>query len=133
MKNVQNFVTNLATIDYVEQSECYGHYPFQMFAETSDSKFELNALALGGDVRSCYLRFKMYFEQKAKRIYMSLDFPKGGDIKNDFVCIFCYEDGKLELLAIPYDVETGEKYNQIKESTQLDLIAKEFSKIVFKS
>jgi len=122
MKNIQNFISQLITIEFISDSQCYGHYPFQMFVETSDGGFELNALALGGDVVSCYRRVASYVKQNAKRIYMSLDFPAGGDIENDFVCIFSYEGGEFELFAMPYDPEDGTMYDLILDSSYLTTI-----------
>ena len=130
MKNVQNFVTDLVKIDYVEQSDCFGHYPFQMFVEKKEGGFELNALALGGNVNSNYLRFREYLKAKAKRIYLSLDFPAGGDIENDFVAIFSYENGKYNLFAIPYETQEGKTFLEITKSEQLDKIFNQFLKAV---
>jgi hypothetical protein len=84
MKNVEEFVATMVKIDIIEDSNSYGHYPFQLYVELEDGKSEMNALALGGDVASCYKRFAKYKKENAKRIYLSLDFPKGGDIENDF-------------------------------------------------
>lgn len=130
MKNVQDFVKQLVKVDYVEQSDCYGHYPFSMFVETKDSKFEINALALGGDVAACYRRFKKYLQENAKRVYLALDFPSGGDIKNDFVCVFSFENEEFDVFAIPYKTEDGEILPQIKESEQLNKILADFKHIV---
>ncbi len=99
MKNVQEFVEKLVDISIVEESNCYGHYPFQMFVETADDKFELNALAMGGSVQLCYKRAEKYYREKAKRIFLSIDFPKGGDIKKDFVCVFSIVDGVFDAFA----------------------------------
>ena len=122
MKTVEEFVKSMVKIEFIEDSECYGHYPFQLFAETKDGKFEMNTLALGGDVESCYGKFSEYKSNDAKRMYMSLDFPKGGDIKDDFVAIFSFENGDINLFAIPYNVEDGKILDIIKISEHLDYI-----------
>lgn len=88
MKNVKEFVESMVKIDYIESEHVFGHYPFQLVVETSDGKFEFNALDLGGDVLSCYKKVRTYMRENAKKIFMSGDFPGVDDIKNDFVCIF---------------------------------------------
>jgi len=122
MKTVEEFVKTMVKIEFIEDSNCFGHYPFQLFCENKDGGFEINALALGGDVSSCYRRFSEYKKQNAKRIYLSLDFPKGGDIDNDYVAIYAFENNELSLFAIPYEIKDGKTFVTIKNSTQLDLI-----------
>lgn len=132
MKTVEEFVELMVKIDFIEDSKCYGHYPFQLFVETKDGKFEINALALGGDVASCYRRFAEYKKNDAKRIYLSLDFPKCGDINEDYVVIFSFENGVIDLFAIPYKVEDGEVLDYIKDSTQLYNIKSDFESFLTK-
>jgi len=122
MKTVEEFVKTMVKIEFIEDSNCFGHYPFQLFCENKDGGFEINTLALGGDVSSCYRRFSEYKKQNAKRIYLSLDFPKGGDIDNDYVAIYAFENNELSLFAIPYEIKDGKTFDTIKNSTQLDLI-----------
>lgn len=128
MKNVKEFVDKLVKIDYIDDYNCFGHFPFQLFVETSDGKFEINALALGGNVLSCYKRFKKYLKENSKKIFMSLDFPSGGDIKNDFICIFSAVDGILDIYALPYNTENGETYEEIHTSELLSKILEQFKK-----
>jgi len=130
MKNVEEFVATMVKIDIIEDSNSYGHYPFQLYVELEDGNIEMNALALGGDVASCYKRFAKYKKEKAKRIYLSLDFPKGGDIENDFIAIFSYENGEINLYAIPYLLENGEVLQTIIESVQLSKILEQFKHYV---
>jgi len=130
METVKEFVDNLVKIEYIEDSECFGHYPFQLFVETNDGKFEINALALGGDVLSCYNRVSKYLKEKSNKIFMSLDFPAGGDIEHDFVCIFSIVDDKFDIFAVPYNPENGEIYDEIHESTLLNTILDQFKEIV---
>ena len=128
MENVKEFVDTLVKIDHQDDFNCFGHFPFQLFVETSDGKFEMNALALGGDVLSCYKRFRKYLKENAKKIFMSLDFPSGGDIENDFICIFSAVDGVIDIYAIPYSTENGEKYEEIHTSELLSKILDQFKK-----
>ncbi len=129
MENIKDFVKQLVKIDYAEQWGGFGHYPFQLYAETEGGQAEMNALALGGNVNACYLRFRKYLKEGAKRIYMSLDFPKGGDIENDFVCVFSYENAEHQIFAIPYETEGGKTFPQIKESSLLSKILGDFIQI----
>lgn len=130
METVREFVDSLVKIDLVDEFDCYGHYPFQLFVETSDGRFEMNALALGGDVHACYKRVGKYMKENAKKIFLSLDFPKGGDIENDFICIFSVVDGDIDIFAIPYSTENGEKYEEIHKSELLDKILDQFKSII---
>ena len=122
MKTVEEFIKSMVNIEFIEDSNCFGHYPFQLLCENNEGGLELNALALGGGVASCYRRFAEYKNNGAKRIYLSLDFPKGGDIENDFVAIFTYENNKIELFAIPYEIEEGKTFDRVTNSDHLDKI-----------
>lgn len=123
MKNVNEFIEQMVKVDYLEQFDSFGHYPFQMYVEKKDGQTSINALALGGDVKACHRLFADEMHNSAKTIYMSLDFPKGGDIDNDFVCIFHYDNTTHELknFAIPYDLE-GKVMDRITESDRLSKI-----------
>ncbi len=130
MKDVKEFVEKLVHIEYINSSESYGHFPFQMFTEESDGTFNFSALAVGGIIQRQYNFVKEKVKNKSKRIYLSLDFPAGDDIERDFVCVFSIEDGKFENFAIPYDPSTGEKFEPIKESNHLSAILEQFKKFV---
>lgn len=132
MKTVKEFVDSMVKIDLVDDYNCYGHYPFQLLAEKKDGSLEINALALGGDVESCYRRVSKYLKEGAKKVFMSLDFPPNDDIDKDFVCIFSVVDGNFDIYAIPYSVETGEKYDEIHESNLLNRILEDFKYIINK-
>lgn len=126
IETVQDFVNNLVKIDLIDSESSYGHYPFQLFVEKEDGTFEMNALALGGDVISCYLKVLKYYKENAKKIFLSLDFPSGGDIEHDFVCVYSIVNGKFDIFAIPYNTETGEKYEEIHQSELLKKILDQF-------
>jgi len=130
MKNIQEFVEKLVEIDFIEQSNCYGHFPFQLFVEKENHEFVMCALALGGDVESCYKTVKQYKSEKANRIYLSLDFPAILDMENDFVMIFYLENEKIEAFAIPYNVQTGEKLDIVKEGEFINNILSDFKRVV---
>ncbi|HNX76080.1 MAG TPA: hypothetical protein PLM07_04050 [Candidatus Rifleibacterium sp.] len=123
--NAQKFAEEFVTIDFVESSGCYGHYPYQMFVEMADESVEVNALALG-DVRQCYSIFASKLAKQAKSVFMALDFPASGDMVNDFVAVFAVENGIVEIFAIPYDPATGDKKEPIKTSHLLTAIKSQF-------
>lgn len=128
MKDVKEFVANLVKIEYIEHSGCFGHYPFSMYVENKESKSILSALAFGGDVKSCYDTFRKHLYDGAKRIYMAVDFPKGGDMLYDFVCVFsCEGTDVVSLFAIPY-TDTGEILTEVTESNVLSQIKEDFIK-----
>lgn len=104
---LKKFTESLVQIEFKEEMEGYGHYPFQMIAESPEGNLELNCLALN-DVRLCYAKFATYYKKGYPKIYMSVDFPNVGDIRQDFVCIFSYENGVLKAMAIPYNNKNGE-------------------------
>lgn len=62
MKTAAEFVERLVTIDFIEDNNAFGHYPFQLLVETAEGNFELNALALGGDVVAVYKRVRWYIQ-----------------------------------------------------------------------
>lgn len=126
MKDVREFINKLVKVEYIEQSNCYGHYPFQLFIEDKDNTFQLNALALGGDIAQCYQKFDTAITNGAKRIYMSLDFPAMLDIKTDFIGIFEYKGDSVELFLIPYTLG-GEVLSKITSSEAIDQILKEYN------
>lgn len=126
MKNVNEFIKGLVKVDSIESVDCFGHYPFQLFAENNNGTAELNALALGGDIKACRRRFNDYKKSGAKKIYMSLDFPAGGDIDKDFIVVVSLEGEEISLLAIPYSTEDGKLFPTIKESDILSKIKSEF-------
>jgi hypothetical protein len=131
MTTTKEFIEQLVDIQYVESSNCYGHYPFQLFVETNEEKFEMNALMLGGDVLACYNRVRHYVKIGSKKIFLSVDFPAGGDITNDFVAVFSILEGVVVSLAIPYDANVGTIYKQVLFSEQMKFIESQFKKIVF--
>lgn len=130
MKNKEEFAEDMVSIQKIDNSDLYGYYPFHLLAETKAGKLEFNALLLGGDVKSCYKRAVDYIKKDAKRIYMALDFPAGGDIENDFVVVYSIENGKLESLAIPYDIHDGKRYEYVTNSKQLDIITEDFNSML---
>ncbi len=131
MKNINEFIESLVKIKYVEYSGCYGLYPFQMYVETSDKQHQLEALDLGGDVRSCYKVVRQRLQEKAGKIYLALDFPAFMDIKNDFVAIMSIENNQFSLLAIPYNSETGEQFSIKKDGMFLKALAEEMKKHLY--
>jgi len=119
--DLNTFKEKLVAIDLQEDGK-YGHYPFQLQAESPEGKLELCALMLGGDVESCYRKFIEYHRKGFDNIFMSIDFPAGGDIPTDFVVVLAKEDNKPSICAIPYDSATGEIFPEIGKSAQLAMI-----------
>lgn len=126
MNDIKTFIEELVNIEFIEDVGAFGYYPFQLLSEDSEGKLTIAALALGGDVTACYNAFKACMDEGGTRIYMAVDFPSGYDIEHDFVAVFQYEDGEVNLLAIPYSTKTGETFEQIRESTLLTRIMGNF-------
>lgn len=126
MKDLQGFIKSMVKIDYLEDFGAYGHYPFQLVSEDTEGKMTIGALLLGGDVEACYSTFAKQIKNGDKRVYLSVDFPAGGDIDKDFVAVFSYENEEYSLLAIPYNIEDGSVDEQITESETLVEIKAQF-------
>lgn len=133
MKTTQQFIDALVTIDPINDSKEYGHYPFQLLAVDAENKAELAALDLGGDVKGCYKAFRAYVAREFPYIFMSVDFPAMFDMTTDFVVIFSLVEGNLEVCALPYDSKTGKRYPIVTESKILDQIKSQFQHFVFPS
>ena len=85
MKDLKEFVDTLVKIEYLDHCSAFGFYPFQMFVEAADEKLTICALDLGGDLRAVYKAFSDFHKDKAKRIYLAVDFPANMDIENDSI------------------------------------------------
>jgi len=135
MKDLQSFITDMVRIEEIESVQAFGHYPFQLMSEGSDDSLTLAVLDLG-DVIPCYKIFAEHLAKGAKRIYMSIDFPAGGDLAEDFVAVFQYENETFNVVALPYDAEgtqspqvTTEQSVHLSElKTQFETIVKTFIK-----
>lgn len=132
MKNLKEFVEKLVKIEFLDHCNTFGFYPFQMYVEHQDEKATLCALDLGGDVRAVYKAFADFYNEPAKRIYLAVDFPATGDVINDFVCVIGYENEGMTLYAIPYNVETGDTFSEIRDSETLNLIHDDLGKFMYK-
>ena len=132
MKDLKEFVEQLVKIEFLDHCNAFGFYPFQMYVEHQDGKATICALDLGGDVRAVYKAFADFYEEPAKRIYLAVDFPAGGDMINDFVCMIGYENNEFTLYAIPYSVETGETFSEIRDAEILNKIHDDLAMFIYK-
>lgn len=130
MYTVNNFVKTLVSISLMDDGISYGHYPFSGIVEEKDNNIIVLSLAMGGDVLSVYKSIGKYIVNGAKKAYFSLDFPSNIDLDNDFIAVFSYDDGKYNIFAIPYDVKTGEKFEEIYDNVLLTKIMNQFKDIV---
>lgn len=128
MKDINEFIKKLVKIEYVHRSGSYGLYPFQMYVETYDKKNQLEALDLGGDVKTCYNIVMKRLREKSNRIYLALDFPSFMDMDNDFIAIMSIENNTFNLLAIPYDRETGEQFEIRRKGKFLNALSSEIKR-----
>lgn len=122
MKDLKEFVEKLVKIEFLDHCNSFGFYPFQMWIEHKDEKSTFASLDLGGDIRAVYKAFADYYKEDSKRIYLAVDFPAGGDINNDFVCVIGYEKQEITLYAIPYNTETGITYSENRHAAILNKI-----------
>ncbi len=112
-------------INVIEEGK-YGHYPFHMHVLTTDDKLEINTLALAGDVKAVYHRVKQYRMGGFKEIFLSVDFPANSDMPDDFVACFFLVGDELELELIPYNNETGERYEEVTGTKIIDDLKEQF-------
>jgi hypothetical protein len=131
MKNLKEFVDQLVKIEYLDHCNAFGFYPFQMYVEEKEEKATLCALDLGGDIRAVYKAFADFFKENPKRIYLAVDFPANMDITNDFVCIIGYEKEEFTIYAIPYGIETGATFFDIRDAEILNKIHEDLSKFIW--
>lgn len=126
----EEFIESMANTSFIEEHNCFGHYPFNMISVMPDDKMIMAALALGGDVRSCYKAFKKMIDDGAKIVHMSVDFPKGLDIPTDYIGVYSFENGKSEVIALPYNVIDGKFGDRVTEGTMVDHLMTQFKHIV---
>lgn len=131
MQNVTEFINSFVKIEFIEKSNGFGHYPFQMSIENKDGSKELHSLCCNYTCVSDYFRhFKNAQNENVKTIFMSLDFPATDDIEHDFAVVFCYENGFISLVAIPYRVEDGYTFEVVKNKKALGKIYLDYIKVV---
>lgn len=74
----------------------------------------------GGGVVPNYQAATMLIKQfkDSETAYLTIDFPKGNDMEDDFIAVFVVNCKNLTctLMAIPYDKVTGEKKIPILET-----------------
>lgn len=67
--------------------------------------------------------------EQVKEFAFLFDFPKGGDMEEDFVAVFTVEKDETSLIAIPYNPDNGEVYEQITESSHLAMVLEQFQSL----
>jgi hypothetical protein len=129
---IQDFIEKIVDIEFIESAGCFGHYPFQLLAETKTGNIELNALFFGGDILACYSRVLHYVNHGYTKIFLSIDFPigVGSDLQSDFVGVFSIIDGKLKSLAIPYNTANGTIFSQVTDSSYMKKVENDLFKII---
>ena len=127
MKNIDDFI-NFLKVD--KQDKYYCHNPMILFAENKKGENELNCILDVDTVQKCYLLFLKYFTDKAKRIYLSIDFAPLMDSKTDFILIHKIENGEFNTIAIPYNKLTGEKMKIEKSKKYIKFLDWQFFKFI---
>lgn len=112
-EKVKKFFDGLLIDEQEDQSEGrFGHYPFSGEITRDNDKKELMCFA-GTTVEQVLSIFADKVVTKSKEILISTDFLNCGDIKNDFVAVFSYIDGKIGIDLFPYDQETGKRLGHV--------------------
>ncbi len=124
--NINDFIN---FIQITEQSKgIFGHYPFCMVVENKKNELEFICLTGLDSVTFCYDIFIRWLIDRPNKIFLSIDFPKILNAKNDFVLIHHYENEKFNFLSIPYCNKTGERFPIEKNEIYLDITSNQFKK-----
>jgi hypothetical protein len=131
METAKEFIEHMVTIDEQGDDHGYGHYPFQMVVIKAEKKMEICALALS-TIMDYYTVAKKWVVQNPIKLFISIDFPKMGDMDRDFVAVYSIIEGEYEVCAIPYDRETGKTYPIVegKDSPKLQELVQQFKHCV---
>ena len=127
---VKEFRDKYLKIEFIEREGIWGMYPAFMHIE-HPKREDFNEQACLEGVEEYYLSVRAAMTINPPVLYLALDYPAGGDIKNDFVVIFFVLDGVADCFAIPYNNETGEIYPDIfpHDYRQLEEILIQFKQV----
>lgn len=110
--DLKSFRESFVKIEPIEGTGAYGHHPFQLIAVTADGGNEINALFIQ-KMHQVIKRVKEYIAEEAKEIFLSLDFPAGNGIPNDFVlCLHLVAGKSHETMVIEYSTEDGSVFKE---------------------
>lgn len=123
------FIDACVKIEYHQDTKMFGLYPFQFCALDKNNSLTVGVMLLGGDVVACYKAAEKMIMEGHPVFYMAIDFPKGLDIRTDFVAIFEYSDGESKVIAIPYDPATGKILFYLNDSLMLRSLKQAFDTI----
>lgn len=105
MKDIQDFIDKMVNIEVVWDEGRYWHYPFKIFVEKEDWTIEFWIMMIEWWVSPHYKIFIEKIKENSKRVYMSIDFPAGMDMENEFVGVFQYENETVKIKLLPYTVK----------------------------
>lgn len=121
------FIKDFVRIEWIEHEKLWGYYPFYMITEEADGGKMVFAFSENWKVDKYYRLFAVSQEKKAKSIFMALDYPAMSlDLEHDFVGIFSYEDGKNNIMLLPYNRENGKLLDYVKNGDTLEKICSDF-------
>lgn len=121
MTDINHFADMHVQITHILKANRKGHFPYKLFVEKSNGQKVLSTINYKGTTRKYFVEFlKQFKKDDPKRIFMSLDFSPVGDIEQDFIVIFSYDNEKITGFAIPYNIEDGIKGTPIYQSETLD-------------
>ncbi len=134
MKTTDEFIDHLVKIEYVESTGTYGHYPFQLVTENEKGELTVAALCLGGDILGVYRTVKTLLTEGAVKAFLSVDFPAGHDIENDYVAVFTlirnHSGDNLTCIAMPYDWVNGKQFTRITSGEMINTLKEQFTQYV---
>ena len=127
---VKEFVDKYLKIEFIKEEGMWGMHPAFMHIE-HPKREDFNEEMYANGVEEYYLMVNLTMRVNPSVVYLALDYPAGGDIKNDFVVIFFVLNGVADCFAIPYNNKTGEIYPDIfpHDYRQLEEILIQFKQL----
>lgn len=129
MENIEEIIDKFGKIEYLEKHKTYGYYPFKLIA-IMGNHYEVCILPSTNGVIPPYVIFGTFIKKNAKKIMMAMDFPPTRDIKHNFVCVFSYENGEINSIALPYDDITGKEFDEIVEADVLTELVDQIKHVI---
>lgn len=132
METLNQFI-DFIQISYNENEKEFLHRPFYMVTITIKNEHEVYCMLDANSVQDVYMVFFNSLLKGLKKAYFSIDFPPAFDMKNDFVLITEYTAGKnrkFNLVALPYDKKTGERYQLIKDGLFINILGRQFTEFL---
>ena len=124
----EDFIKQFVKIEYLEDEGVYGYHPFAMHIE-KDGENEFHMLAGLSSAQLFKVVRRTISKKDVKLIHLAIDCLSKMDITDDFVAVYTIQNSKeIEISAIPYDVKSGDSFEEITSAKFLDAHKQEIIK-----